>query len=138
MKLITTLEACQLLIGAQHYYRFRSMCLRMKGFPQPVIKRGAGFPNRYNKAEIIEYGKNHNVLRLMNNAYVEYRQQWLKGKEDQRLASSINENNLFVQFMRGDYDTEHRRLIKNSALRRARENQPETVRVSVYCEDWAA
>jgi hypothetical protein len=137
MELITTLEACQLLIGAQHYYRFRSMCKRMKDFPAPVIRRGA-VPNRYNKAEIIEYGKNHNVLRLMNNAYVEYRQKWLKGKEDQRLASSINENNLFVQFMRGDYDTEHRRLIKNSALRRARENQPETVRVSVYCEDWAA
>jgi hypothetical protein len=137
MELITTLEACQLLIGAQHYYRFRSMCKRMKDFPRPVIRRGTG-PNRYNKAEIIEYGKNHNVLRLMNSAYVEYRKQWLKDKESQRLASSINENNLFVQFMRGDYDTEHKRLIKNNAIRRARENQPDTVRVSVYCEDWAA
>jgi hypothetical protein len=137
MKIITTLEACQLLIGAQHYYRFRSMCKRMKDFPAPVIKRGAG-PNRYNKADIIEYGKNHNVLRLMNNAYVEYRKQWLKGKEGQRLASSINDNNLFVQFMRGDYDTEYKRLIKNNALRRARENQTETTRVSLYCEDLAA
>lgn len=138
MELITTLEACQLLIGAKHYYRFRSMCLRMKDFPQPVIKRGAGFPNRYNKAEIIEYGKNHNVLRLMNNAYVEYRKKWQKSKESQSLAQSINENNLFIQFMRGDYDTEYKRLIKNNAIRRARENQPITTRVSVYCEDWAA
>jgi hypothetical protein len=138
MELITTLEACQLLIGAKHYYRFRSMCLRMKYFPQPVIKRGAGQPNRYNKAEIIEYGKNHNALRLMNNAYVEYRKKWQESKESQSLTQSINENNLFIQFMRGDYDTEYRRLIKNNAIRRARENQPETTRVSVYFEDWAA
>jgi hypothetical protein len=138
MELITTLEACQLLIGAKHYYRFRSMCLRMKDFPQPVIKRGAGFPNRYNKAEIIEYGRSNNVLRLMNNAYAEYRNKWQRGKSGHGLAQSINENNLFIQFMRGDYDTEYKRLIKNNALRRARENQPETVRISVYCEDWAA
>jgi hypothetical protein len=137
MELITTLEACQLLIGAQHYYRFRSMCKRMKDFQAPVIRRGAG-PNRYNKAEIIEYGKNHNVLRLMNNAYVEYRKQWQQSKDGQNLSQSINGDNLFVQFMRGDYDTEYKRLIKNNAVRRARENQPETTRVSVYCEDWAA
>jgi hypothetical protein len=130
MKLITTLEACQILVGAQHYQRFRSMFGRMKDAPQPK-KQGPGKLNWYSQSEVIEYGKNHNALRLMNNAFTEYRQEWMQSKISRNTVTPQPDETLILKFLRGDFAPEYKRIVRKHIVRLARDGDVKTVRVSI-------
>jgi hypothetical protein len=88
MELITTLEACQLLIGAQHYKLFRRMFRKLEGAPQPVKRRGYGSCNRYDKAEIIAFGKDRDVLKEIKKAWSIYIMEW---QENDRAKKAVDQ-----------------------------------------------
>jgi hypothetical protein len=88
MELITTLEACQLLIGAQHYKLFRRMFRKLEGAPRPVKKRGYGSCNRYDKAEIIAFGKDRDVLKEIKKAWSIYIMTW---QENDRAKKAVDQ-----------------------------------------------
>jgi hypothetical protein len=134
MKLITTLEACQILIGAQHYQRFRSMFLRMKDAPRPK-KQGPGKLKWYSHSEVVEYGKNHNALRLMNNAFSEYRHELMQSKISRNTVTPQPDETLILKFLRGDFAPEYKRIVRKHIVRLAKDSDVKTVTVRVSIGD---
>jgi hypothetical protein len=128
--LISMLEATQIMIGDRHYTRLRSVFGRMKDAPKPV-KRGPGKKNWYDRREIIEYAENHDVIRLMNNAFTELRNERSQQSRERERITPVPLNSLHIQFLRGDFDPEYRRMVRRHVLRLARERAPETVRISI-------
>lgn len=128
--LISMLEATQITIGARYYNRLRSVFSRMKDAPKPV-KCGPGKKNWYSRREILEYAENHDVILLMNSAFNELRNERRKQSRERERMTPVPINSLQIQFLRGDFDPEYRRMVRRHALRLARERAPETVRISI-------
>jgi hypothetical protein len=128
--LISMLEAAHIMIGARHYTRLRSVFGRMKDAPKPA-KRGPGKKNWYDRREIIEYAENHDVIRLMNNAFTEMRNERSQKSQERERMTPVPLNTLHIKFLRGEFSRIDQQLAKLQMIKRSRMNRPKTTRISI-------
>jgi hypothetical protein len=128
MKLITTSEARSILVDERHHALFLSMFGRIEGAPKPVDKRGRA--NLYSRKEIIAFGKNNDVLKMLNKAKYEYNKanEYYQSKV---ITETPKPAGVFVRFLKGDYSPLYAQKSKLKAIIKARSGSPKTVRISI-------
>ncbi|MEF3075209.1 hypothetical protein V2P20_09240 [Methylobacter sp. Wu1] len=137
MELVSTLEACQILIGGKHFRLFKRMFGQLEGAPKVVTKRGWGHTNMYRRDEIIVFGKDRDVLAELRTAFNAYIYEYQQRKKGRRTETPVVNDSLEVRFLRGDFSPQYKQIVKKHVVRMARDNQAETIRVSVSEEEAA-
>lgn len=130
--LLTTVEVSQVL--GLNYFRFRSVCRRMKNLPKPVVSRGGrDQPAKYSALQIVEYGKKFDAKREMLDAFNEYNAEWTKAKTRpvQPGENPVIDDTLAIRFIMGKFDRPGMRGQYTKRRIRAKMNHPETYRIRV-------